>query len=124
MQFINADSRGIITGWNAQAERIFGRTRAEVVGQPLDQTIIPEAYRDAHQRGLAHFLSTGEGPVLNQRIEISALRGDGTEFPIELAIVPIKSHDAFLSVRLCVTSPPTSRRKKSACVSATTISFC
>ena len=90
---INADSRGIITGWNAQAERIFGRTRAEVVGQPLDQTIIPEAYRDAHQRGLAHFLSTGEGPVLNQRIEISALRGDGTEFPIELAIVPIKSHD-------------------------------
>jgi len=90
---INADSRGVITGWNAQAELIFGRTRADVIGQALDQTIIPEAYRDAHRRGLAHYLSTGEGPVLNQRIEIAALRRDGTEFPIELAIVPVRSHD-------------------------------
>ena len=89
---INADSAGVITGWNAQAETIFGRTRAEVIGRRLDETIIPEAYRDAHRRGLAHYLKTGEGPVLNQRIEISALRRDGTEFPIEIAIVPVRSH--------------------------------
>ncbi len=90
---INADSRGVITGWNSQAEKIFGHTRAEAIGQALDQTIIPEAYRDKHRRGLAHYLQTGEGPVLNQRIEIAALRRDGTEFPIELAIVPVKAHD-------------------------------
>ncbi len=90
---INADSRGVITGWNSQAELIFGRPRAEALGHLLDETIIPEGYRDAHRRGIAHYLKTGEGPVLNQRIEIAALRRDGTEFPIELAIVPIKSQD-------------------------------
>ncbi len=90
---INADSRGVITGWNTQAEKIFGRTRAEAIGQALDQTIIPETYREKHRHGLAHYLQTGEGPVLNQRIEIAALRRDGTEFPIELAIVPIRSEE-------------------------------
>jgi len=90
---INADSRGVITGWNTQAELIFGRPRAETVGHLLDETIIPEAYRDAHRRGIAHYLKTGEGAVLNQRIEITALRRDGTEFPIELAIVPIRSEE-------------------------------
>jgi len=90
---ISADSRGVITDWNAQAEIIFGRTRAEAVGRVLAETIIPLAYRDAHRIGLAHYLDTGEGPVLNRRIEISALRRDGTEFPIEIAIVPIRSED-------------------------------
>ena len=90
---ISADSRGVITDWNAQAEIIFGRTRAEAVGQVLAEIIIPLAYRDAHRIGLAHYLETGAGPVLNRRIEISALRRDGTEFPIEIAIVPIRSED-------------------------------
>ncbi|MDQ2800713.1 MAG: response regulator, partial [Armatimonadota bacterium] len=88
---IGADSSGIITEWNAQAEQIFGRSRAEALGQALDATIIPEAYQEAHRRGLAHYLKTGEGAVLNKRIEIAALRRDGTEFPIELAIVPMQS---------------------------------
>ncbi len=90
---IGADSQGVITDWNAQAETMFGRTRTEAVGLALDQTIIPAQYRQAHRQGLAHYLQTGEGPVLNQRIEIAALRRDGTEFPIELAIVPIQSQD-------------------------------
>ncbi len=89
---INADSAGVITGWNAQAELIFGRPRAEAAGRRLDETIIPEAYRDAHRRGLVHYLQTGEGPVLNRRFEIAALRRDGSEFPIEIAIVPVRSH--------------------------------
>ncbi|MGI4791362.1 MAG: response regulator, partial [Janthinobacterium lividum] len=90
---INADSQGIITGWNTQAELIFGRSRTEAIGLKLDETIIPEKYREAHRQGLAHFLKTGEGPVLNERIEIAALRRDGTEFPIELAIVPVQSQE-------------------------------
>ena len=96
---INADSRGVITEWNAQAELIFGRTRDEAVGQLLDETIIPERYRAAHRQGLARHLETGAGSVLetgagsvlNRRREISALRCDGAEFPIELAIVPLQS---------------------------------
>ncbi len=91
---INADSDGVITGWNAQAETIFGYPHGEVIGRALDETIIPEAYRDAHRRGLAHYRKTGEGPVLNARIEIAALRRDGTEFPVELAIVPMRSGEA------------------------------
>ncbi len=88
---ISADAAGMITDWNTQAERSFGRTRAEAIGQRLDQTIIPEAYRDKHRSGLAHYLRTGEGPILSQRIEIAALRRDGTEFPVEIAIVPVQS---------------------------------
>ena len=88
---INADSSGVVTEWNTQAELIFGRLRAEALGQALDKIIIPEAYQDAHRRGIANYLKTGEGPVLNKRIEITALRRDGTEFPIELAIAPIQS---------------------------------
>ena len=90
---ITTDANGVIRGWNAQAELMFGWPRAEALGQALDETIIPESYRDAHRRGLAHYLETGEGPVLNERIEIAALRRDGTEFPIELAIVPMQSQD-------------------------------
>ena len=90
---IGADSHGVITGWNSQAGAIFGRTREEAIGLTLDQTIIPEKFRDAHRRGMEHYLATGEGPVLNQRIEIAALRQDGTEFPIEIAIVPIQSQE-------------------------------
>ena len=78
---INADSDGVITGWNAQAEIIFGRTSAEVIGQALDKTIIPEVYRDAHRNGLARYLKTGEGKVLNARIEITALRPERDRIP-------------------------------------------
>jgi PAS domain S-box-containing protein len=81
---------GVISDWNAQAEKIFGWSRADALGQQMSATIIPPRYRDAHDRGLRKFLATGEGPVLNKRIEITALRRDGTEFPVELAISPAK----------------------------------
>lgn len=84
------DSEGCVTEFNPAAERIFGFRRAEVLGQPLADFIIPPALREAHCRGLAHFLATGSGPVLNRRIEISGCRADGTEFPVELAITPFQ----------------------------------
>ena len=88
--FIEMDSDGLITDWNAQAETTFGWSRSEAIGQTLCQVIIPHRYREAHTRGLRLFLATGEGPVLNKRIEIPALHRDGTEFPIELAISAIR----------------------------------
>jgi PAS domain S-box-containing protein len=86
---IGMDSKGRVSEWSRQAETTFGWTFAEVLGQYLHDFIIPERYREAHQKGLAHYLAAGVGPVLGKRIEIFALRRDGTEFPIELAISPI-----------------------------------
>jgi PAS domain S-box-containing protein len=75
-----------IIEWNAAAERTFGYARDVVLGRDLTELIIPPEYRDAHRRGMKHYLATGHGPVLENRIEIEALRADGTRFPVELAI--------------------------------------
>ncbi len=92
---VQMDSDGLITGWNAQAEKTFGWTREEVLGRPMHEIIIPHRYREAHIRGRHHFLTTNEGPVLNRRIEITALRRGGEEFPIELAVSPHKLDSGF-----------------------------
>ncbi|MEY4526399.1 MAG: hypothetical protein RL768_118 [Nitrospirota bacterium] len=84
------DAQGMISGWNRQAEVIFGWETAEVLGKSLVETLVPPQHRATHIQGVARYLSTGEAKVLNQRIEISALRKDGTEFPIELTITPLK----------------------------------
>ncbi len=84
------NAHGIVKDWNAQAETTFGWKRAEAIGQPMTQLIIPPQYRDAHVRGVKHFMATGEGPVLNRRIEITALHREGREFPVELSITPMK----------------------------------
>jgi PAS domain S-box-containing protein len=93
---VTMDTTGTITAWNPQAERTFGWPRAEAIGRTLADTIVPERYRDAHRRGLEHFLATGRGPALNRRLELSALHRDGHEFPIELAITPLET-DATVS---------------------------
>jgi toluene monooxygenase system protein E len=92
---IGMDADGIITGWNKQAEDIFGWTRSEALGRRMSETIIPMQYRSSHERGLRHFFQTGQGPILNQRIEITALRRDGSEFPVELSVAPLKSGDTW-----------------------------
>jgi PAS domain S-box-containing protein len=86
--FIGMDAAGTITDWNAQAERIFGWRRQEAVGRLLSATIIPAQHHEAHERGLRRFLATGEGPMLNTRVEITGCHRDGHEVPIELAISP------------------------------------
>ena len=92
---ITMDAQGLITGWNPHAETIFGWSREKAIGRRLAETIIPPQYREPHHRGLQHFLTTGEGPVLNKRIEITALRRDGHEFPVELSISPLRSGETF-----------------------------
>jgi PAS domain S-box-containing protein len=85
---LSMDERGTVTEWNAQAETMFGWRRDEAVGRRLAELLIPQQHRDAHHKGLQHFLSTGEGPLLNRRIEITALHRNGTEFPVEVSIAP------------------------------------
>ncbi len=93
--FVSMDVEGLITGWNRQAEKTFGWPRAEVLGRELSTTIVPMQYREAHIQGLRRFLDTGEGPVLNERIEIEALHRDGSTFAVELAIWPARSGDTY-----------------------------
>lgn len=88
---VTMNAGGIITGWNTQAESMFGWRREEVIGRVLHETIIPPQYREAHIRGMKHFLETGEGPFLNSRVETLALHRDGREFLIELSITPVKT---------------------------------
>jgi PAS domain S-box-containing protein len=90
------DADGVITDWNKEAEQTFGWTRVEALGRRMSETIIPMRYRSAHERGLQHFFKTGEGPVLNRRIEITALRRHGGEFPVELSITPLQFGEAWV----------------------------
>jgi PAS domain S-box-containing protein len=85
---ISIDHESRIIEFNPAAESTFGYRKGEVLGQPMTEVIMPARFREAHNRGLAHYLKTREGPLLGKRIEISALRADGSEFPIELSIVP------------------------------------
>jgi len=86
---VGMDADGFVIAWNWQAETVFGWSREEAIGQELAELIIPPAYRDKHRNGMAHYLESGEGPVLNTRIRISAINRDGAEFPVELSIIPI-----------------------------------
>lgn len=87
-----------ILEWNPKAESIFGFAADEVIGKPLSETIIPHQYREAHKKGMSHFLKTGEGPVLNKTIEITALHKNGHEFYVNLSISNVKVEGEWLFI--------------------------
>jgi PAS domain S-box-containing protein len=87
---LTIDHEGCITEFNPAAEHTFGYRRDEVLGMPLANVIIPLSLREKHREGFAHYLATGEARVLGKRIETTAVRADGSEFPVELAISRIK----------------------------------
>ena len=93
---ITCDPESRIVVWNTRAEQLFGWSQAEAVGKRLTETIIPAEFVAAHERGMARFIETGEGPVLGTRIEIEAQDRNGRRFPVELSINPIPT-DAGLS---------------------------
>ena len=94
--FVQIDENGCIRNWNSRAETIFGWSHDEALGKNLGDLIIPGIHRAGHASGLARFLSTGEGPILGRRIEIEALRRDGTEFKVELSVTALKRRDGFV----------------------------
>jgi PAS domain S-box-containing protein len=83
---INMDRRGCITYVNSATEYIFGYPRDELIGRELAEAIVPPAQREAHRKGMADYLATGETRILNRRIEVISMRADGTEFPAELTV--------------------------------------
>jgi two-component system cell cycle sensor histidine kinase/response regulator CckA len=86
---ISIDHNGAIVEFNASAEQTFGVRREDALGVEMCELIVPPHLRDAHRVGLARYLATGTGPILGKRIELSAVRADGSEFPCELTVVPV-----------------------------------
>jgi PAS domain S-box-containing protein len=87
---ITADRNCNVTGWNAAAERIFGHRAAAIMGQPIGDLIVPAHLRAQHEAGLARYQATGCPHVLGQRLEMEAMRADGSLFPCELSIHEVK----------------------------------
>src|SRR5262249_39011042 len=77
---------GRVLEFNPAAERMFGIAASEAIGREMAELIIPERYRDDHRSGMARYLVARKAVVLNRRLEMSALRQDGSEFPVELTI--------------------------------------
>jgi PAS domain S-box-containing protein len=93
--FVSMDEEGRISYWNIRAEEIFGLTREQAIGRPLVETIIPEDQREAHRQGLRRFIESGEGAVLDRRIDLTALRADGSQFPVEIVISALAEDDGW-----------------------------
>jgi PAS domain S-box-containing protein len=91
-------SDGLVADWNDRAVGIFGWSRDEAVGRIMADLIIPERYRDAHRQGLRRYLESGKGEVIGRRIEVSGLRKNGEEFPVELSISPIQDRENILFI--------------------------
>jgi PAS domain S-box-containing protein len=83
---ITIDHEGKVTEFNPAAEKTFGYLRDDALGREMAELIIPPYLRDRHRAGLAHYLATGVGPLLGKRVELTAVRADGTEFPAEVTI--------------------------------------
>lgn len=94
--FVQMDEKGEVTGWNTQAEFVFGWTREEAVGKSLSELIVPEHHRAAHLAGLARFLKTDEARILGRRIEIDAQAKDGRSIRVELSITAFQRRGGYL----------------------------
>jgi PAS domain S-box-containing protein len=86
---VTMDARGRVIGWNHAAEAIFGYRADEAIGREMAELIVPPALRPVHRRGLARFLQTQSAVILDRRLELSGMRRDGSEFPVELTITRI-----------------------------------
>ena len=91
-------SDGVVADWNDRAVGVFGWSRDEAVGRIMADLIIPERHREAHRKGLRRYMESGKGEVIGRRIEVSGLRKNGEEFPVELSISPIQDRENILFV--------------------------
>lgn len=90
---ITIDANGCVLEFNPAAAATFGYTQEEVIGEDLAELILPDVMRQRHTRGIARYVETGEGRMLNRRVEVTAVRRDGTELPVELTITPVPDVD-------------------------------
>lgn len=83
---ISADQVGRVVGWNKEAARMFGYSADQALGRCLSELIVPPLHREAHRQGMQRFVNTGKATIIGRRVEITGMRADGSEFPIELTI--------------------------------------
>ncbi|MDP2246645.1 MAG: diguanylate cyclase, partial [Nitrosomonadales bacterium] len=93
---VSVDDQGQIVEFNPAAENIFGHSRESVLGRKLADVIIPPGMRDAHIAGHAHFVATGEKRIFDKRMELTAIRADGSEFPVELTLTSLQDQSLHL----------------------------
>ena len=109
------DRHGLVREWNPAAERTFGYSREQAVGSELASLIIPPELRERHRHGMAHYLATGEGPVLGQRVEVPGMHADGSRLLVELAITTIRSDEGpfFTAYLRDITARERNERRRS-----------
>ena len=93
--FVSCENSGVVTKWNAAAERTFGYSREEAIGRDIAELIVPPAQRDAHRSGMMYFALGGAGPMINSRVRISAMHKDGHEIPVELSLGALRHDGAY-----------------------------
>lgn len=90
---ISMDHQGRIIEWNPAAERVFGHRREDVTGRTLADLIVPSGLREQHREGLARYLAGGKPRILGKRVELTGLRADGSEFPVEVTVSRVNAPD-------------------------------
>jgi PAS domain S-box-containing protein len=93
---IGMDQEGRVMTWNASAETMFWYSSEQALGRDLSELIIPAQFRDRHRAGLARFISTGQRQAIGKRMELYAMRSNGTEFPVELTIGALQADDRYI----------------------------
>ncbi len=93
---ISADQEGRVIAWNKEAVRMFGYSADQAIGQFLSELIVPTQHREAHNQGMQRFVNTGKASIIGRRVEITGMRADGSEFPIELAIAATKAKAGYI----------------------------
>jgi diguanylate cyclase (GGDEF)-like protein/PAS domain S-box-containing protein len=93
--FVSCENNGVITKWNAAAERTFGWTREEAIGRDIAELIIPPSRRDAHRAGMSSFADAAGGGAANPRMRVTALHRDGHEIPVELSLGTLRHGGAY-----------------------------
>ncbi len=96
--FIVVDNEGKISFWNKAAEQIFGYLEKEALGKEVDKLIIPERYREAYRKGFTKFRQTGTGRAVGKTLELTGIKKDGTEFPIEISLSAAKLKDRWNAI--------------------------
>ncbi len=87
---IEMDSSGIVAFWNQAAEKIFGISSDEALGQDLHQLIVPQRFQIEFQRNFKHFQKSGTGQIIGKPVEIVGVHKDGREIPLDIAIATLK----------------------------------
>ena len=93
---IVADASGRIVEFNPAAERTFGYSREEALGRTMAELIVPPSLRERHTAAFARFVKTREGSMLGRRVELTGMRADGSEFPVELALSQVEAEPVLI----------------------------